>query len=123
MSAKGTKWSDDRKKAWSEKCKLTGANKAKTPASPSEILVKRQRSIEYNKLYWTPEKRAEHSVKMKQKVVENPDSYSKTNVSGRVKLYEIFDSFGPTKVKGTWELAVAHWLNNNNIKWTNNIEP
>ncbi len=60
---------------------------------------------------------------MKRKVLENPDSYSKENVSGRVKMYEINDSFGATKVKGTWELAVAEWLNSNNIRWTNKIEP
>jgi len=124
MSAKGTKWSEERKKAWSEKCRLTKANnKGKKESSPEEKEIKRQRSIEANRAYWTPEKRAEQSARMKKKVLENPDSYSKSNVSGRVKMYEVVDSYGPTKVKGTWELKVANWLNENNVRWTNKIAP
>lgn len=124
MSAKGTKWSEERKKAWSEKCKLTNANnKNKKKSTPEEKELKRLRSIENNKNYWTPERRAEQSARMKQKVLENPDSYSKTNVSGRVKMYDVIDSNGPTKVKGTWELKVANWLNDNGVRWTNKIEP
>lgn len=72
---------------------------------------------------WTAEKRALKSAKMKEVVKDNPDSYSKNNVSGRVKMYEVSDSFGKTTVKGTWELKVATWLNDNNIKWTNKITP
>ena len=124
MSAKGTKWSEERKKAWSEKCKATKVNNAsKAPLTPEEKELKRLRSIEYNKTYWTTERRAEQSARMKQKVLENPDSYSKSNVSGRVKMYEVVDSYGRTKVKGTWELKIASWLNDNNIRWTNKIEP
>jgi len=58
------------------------------------------------------------SDKMLKAVRDNPDSYSKNNVSGRVKMYEI----NGTKVKGTWELQVAEFLNKNNIKWTNDIK-
>ena len=58
------------------------------------------------------------SDKMLKAVRDNPDSYSKSNVSGRVKMYEIND----TQVKGTWELEVAKFLNENNIKWTNDIK-
>lgn len=124
MSAKGTKWSEERKNAWAEKCRLTNVNnKGKVKSTPEEKELKRLRSIEHNKKYWTPERKAEHSALMKQKVLENPDSYAKANVSGRVKIYDVVDSYGPTKVKGTWELQVAEWLNNNNIKWTNKIEP
>ena len=124
MSAKGTTWSEERKKAWSEKCKLTKVNnKGKVESTPEEKELKRLKSIEYNKKYWTKERREEQSVRMKQKVLEHPDSYSKTNVSGRVKMYEVNDSFGLTKVKGTWELKVANWLNDNNLRWTNTIEP
>jgi len=124
MSAKGTKWSDKRKKAWSEKCRLTKVNnKGKKEYSPEEKEIKRQRSIEANRVYWTAEKRAEQSARMKKKVLKNPDSYSKSNVSGRVKMYEVDDFYGPTKVKGTWELKVANWLNENNVRWTNKIEP
>lgn len=76
-----------------------------------------------NKKYWTPERRAEQSVRMKQIVLQNPDSYSKSNVSGRVKMYDIHDTNGPTKVKGTWELQVAQTLNTHNVRWTNTITP
>ena len=118
------KWSEERKKAWSEKCRLTNANnKSKKESTVEEKELKRLRSIEYNKKYWTPERRAEQSARMKQKVLENPDSYSKSNVSGRVKMYDVVDSNGPTKVKGSWELKVANWLNDNNVRWTNAIEP
>jgi hypothetical protein len=118
------KWSEERKKAWSEKCRSTNANnKGKKESTTEEKELKRLRSIEYNKKYWTPERRAEQSARMKQKVLANPDSYSKSNVYGRVKIYEVTDSTGSTKVKGTWELKVAEYLNNNNIRWTNNIEP
>ncbi len=117
------KWSDDAKKAWSEKCKLRYANKPKVETSPEEKERKRLVSIEINKAYWTPERRAEQSARMKLKVLENPNSYSKSNVSGRVKTYDTSDSNGPTKVKGQWELKLATWLNDNNIRWTNNIDP
>ena len=121
--AKG-KWTEEQKKAWSEKCRLTNANnKNKVQSTPEEKEQKRLRSIEINKAYWTPERKAEQSARMKKIVLENPDSYSKSNVSGRVKMYEVIDSNAPTKVKGLWELKVAHWLNDNNIRWTNTIEP
>lgn len=124
MSAKGTKWSEERKRAWSEKCKLTKINNlGKKPSTPEEKEKRRIRSIEANKIYWTDEKRAEHSLRMKNIVLIKPDSYSKSNVSGRVKIYNVADSFSITKVKGTWELKVAEWLNYNKIKWTNKIEP
>ena len=124
MSAKGTKWSDERKKAWSEKCKATGVNtKGRRELTPEEKECRRLRKVEINRLYWTEERRAEQSARMKQKVKEHPDSYSRSNVSGRVKMYKINDSSGLTQVKGTWELKVAEWLNNNGIKWTNKIEP
>jgi hypothetical protein len=118
------RWSEERKKAWSKKCRLTNANnKSKKESTVEEKELKRLRSIEYNKKYWTPERRAEQSARMKQKVLEHPDSYSKSNVSGRVKMYDVVDSNGPTKVKGLWELKVANWLNDNNVRWTNTIEP
>lgn len=68
---------------------------------------------------WTPEQKSRQSLRMHQVVKDNPDSYSKNNVSGRVKMYEI----NGTKVKGTWELKVANFLVENNIKWTNDIVP
>ena len=116
------KWTEERKRAWSEQCKLTGCNNKKVWTDEARR-KQSELSRKINNEYWTPERRAEQSARMKQKVLERPESYSKTNVSGRVKLYEINDSYGKTKVKGTWELKVAEWLNKNNIIWTNNIEP
>lgn len=88
-----------------------------------ERLRAKVKSKETNIAYWTDEKRKEQSVRMKQAVLDNKDSYSKNNVSGRVKMYEIMSTTGLTKVKGKWELSLAQWLNENNIEWTNNIEP
>lgn len=68
---------------------------------------------------WTEERRKRHSESMKKAVLNNPDSYSKNNVSGRAKLVE----YGNTKLKGGWEVKVAVWLDKNNISWTNEIEP
>lgn len=77
-----------------------------------------------NTEYWTEEKRKLHSEKMQEVLKNNPDSYTKNNVSGRVKLFEVIDGFGNlTKVKGSWEYNVAVWLNAHSIKWTNDIEP
>ena len=55
---------------------------------------------------------------MKKVVQKNPESYSANNVSGRTKTLK----YKNTKVKGNWELLVAIWLDNNNIKWTNIID-
>tara|TARA_R110000851_G_scaffold47424_6_gene115191 strand:- start:5541 stop:6185 length:645 start_codon:yes stop_codon:yes gene_type:complete len=72
-----------------------------------------------NKKYWTDETRLLQSKKMKEVVIENPDSYSSSNVSGRVKTYD-YNGF---KLKGKWELLVAKSLDDNSINWTNKIDP
>lgn len=104
------------------RCPLNGNRKMKQ-WTPEEKLNTQNRSRTTNLIYWTAEKRQEQSIRMQQVVLENKDSYSKNNVSGRVKTYEIMSSAGLTKVKGKWELAFAEWLNNSNIIWTNNISP
>ena len=53
------------------------------------------------------------SESMKRVVREHPDSYSSCNVNGRVKIYE----YNGVKLNGTWELDVAKYLDENNIKW------
>ena len=68
---------------------------------------------------WSEERRQKHSERMKEVVESNPESYSASNVSGRVKNYEI----NGMTVKGTWELTVAEYLNEQNIKWTNKLKP
>ena len=116
------KWSEEKKKAWSEKCKNTNCNN-KTKTNEFYIKgVKRLRGY-WDKNPWNAKNSEKHSIAMKKAVLNNPESYSKNNVSGRAKLYEIYDSIGLTKVKGSWELKVAEFLNQNNIKWTNKIEP
>jgi hypothetical protein len=80
-------------------------------------------SIANNNRIWTDEQKTNQSIKMKATVKKYPESYSKSNVSGRTKLYDVIDSNGnPTKVKGTWELIVANYLTDNNIHWINDIE-
>ena len=76
-------------------------------------------SRKINKEYWTEEKRIEQSLRMSKIAKEKPDSYSINNVSGRVKMFE-YNGF---KLKGNWELKIAKLLDENNIKWTNKIEP
>lgn len=89
-----------------------------------EKKIQSVRSKIVNQNYWSDNlHRQKHSELMHKIVKNNPDSYSSSNVSGRVKMYEVMSSTGLTKVKGKWELRIANWLNENNIKWTNNIEP
>lgn len=77
-------------------------------------------SIKYDQsLYWTPENRLAHSIKMKEAVKNYPESYSSNNVCGRVKLKE----YKGTKLNGGWELLVAQYLDENNISWTNKVNP
>lgn len=67
--------------------------------------------------------RKKFSEIMKNTVRKYPQSYSARNICGRTKSIDIIDSYGNnTKVNGSWELKVANYLNNNNIKWTNIID-
>ena len=68
--------------------------------------------------YWrgkshTEEEKLKISKGIKKAILNNPDSYSSTNVNGRVKHY----IFNGVKLDGLWELEVAKYLENNNIKW------
>jgi hypothetical protein len=78
-----------------------------------------------NNIYWSSEEnRKKQSIAMKKAVIDNPDSYSLKNVSGRVKSYDFVDSYGnKTKLKGKWEVKVAEFLNEKNIGWTNIVSP
>jgi len=101
-------------------CKL---NKNISPRNYNRSVDSINRMISSNKIRWTDEERKKKSERMLQAVRDNPDSYSKNNISGRVKMYEVNSINGLTKVKGKWELIVAEFLNKNNIKWTNTITP
>lgn len=82
--------------------------------------AQRKRISENSKLIeWSEERRRQHSKRMQEVVKNNPDSYSKNNVSGRVKTYE----HNGHKLKGTWELKVAKWLDHNNIQYQTEVYP
>jgi len=53
------------------------------------------------------------SISINKAIKEHPESYSSTNINGRVKHYE-YNGF---KLDGKWELEVAKYLDNKNIKW------
>jgi hypothetical protein len=57
-------------------------------------------------------------IAMKKAVLQNPNSYTANNVSGRTPIIE-YNGF---KLKGSWELETAKWLDRNNIKWTNILD-
>ena len=62
---------------------------------------------------WNKEQKILHSIKMKNVVKSNPESYTKNNVVGRVKNIE----YKGVKLKGSWELLFAQWLDKNSIEW------
>jgi len=99
--------------------------KAKQLGLPKPIITDetRQKISNNSKLasknYWNTETRKNHSDIMKRVVRDNPDSYSTNNVCGRTKKI-VYNGF---ELNGSWELTVAKWLDDNNIKWTNKIEP
>ena len=107
------KWTEEKKELWSKKCLETQCNKGEwsneRKMKHSDMMKVRNISM------WTEDKRLEHSEKMKNVVKMNSESYSKNNVSGRVKMYDVLSTNGITRVKGKWELAVATWLNENEI--------
>lgn len=63
----------------------------------------------------TSEQKDKIKIAMRKAVLENPDSYTANNVSGRTPII-MYNGF---KLKGTWELETAKWLDRQNIKWTN----
>ncbi len=75
--------------------------------------TKKKMSEASKKRVWTEEQRKKHSESMKIAVKKHPDSYTKNNVVGRVKNLD----YNGVKLKGKWELIVAKWLDENQIKW------
>ena len=53
------------------------------------------------------------SIGIRNAIKEHPESYSSTNVNGRVKHY----LYNGIQLDGLWELEVAKYLDNKNIKW------
>lgn len=99
------------------KAKLLGIDK------PSVSLeTKKKLSIASKKQIWDNERRIKHSKIMINAVQNHPESYSSNNVSGRTKTFIYKNKDGNNfNVKGKWELLVAEYLDENNIKWTNII--
>lgn len=76
--------------------------------------------INIGKKRWAdPKAKENHRKKMHEIIRKNPEKYSANNICGRTKIIE-YNGF---KLNGSWELIVAKWLDNNNIKWTNIIKP
>ena len=78
-----------------------------------------QAAKQQNATQWTTEFKERHSVAMRKAVVENPDSYTKNNVSGRTKIIK----YNGVKLKGSWEVKVAKWLTSQGILWETEINP
>lgn len=76
-----------------------------------------EKSTIHNKEYWTNENKKRQSELMKEVVKRHPESYSAANINGRVKKVE----YKGYKLDGGWELIVAKWLDEKNIKWEKNI--
>lgn len=62
---------------------------------------------------YTEEERLKKSLEMKKAVKDHPESYTKNNIVGRVKNIE----YNGVTLKGSWEVIVAKWFDENNIKW------
>lgn len=70
-----------------------------------------------NRVY-TDEYRLKMKAIMKQVVKNNPNSYNKSNINGRTKKHVFTDSFGNDVILDSgWELLVAKYLTEQNIKW------
>lgn len=96
--------------------------KAKETGIPYEIRDETRKKIgeKSKQQVWTDDRRKNHKLGMKKAVEENPDSYSANNVCGRIKIEE----YNGIKFHGKWEVEVAKWLDENNIKWERDtIEP
>ena len=95
-----------------EYAKRTGSNVPAMSDLTKEKISDRNKGRNHSEI-----SRSRISESMKKAVVNNPDSYSANNVSGRTKILE-YKGF---KLKGKWELEVAKWLDFNQINWTNVI--
>ncbi len=91
----------------------TKASSLGLPKPPISEETRAKLSLASRGRKYTCEQRLARSIAMKKAVEKYPDSYTKNNVVGRVKNVE----YKGVKLKGSWELLVAQWLDDNNIKW------
>lgn len=68
---------------------------------------------------WTDERRENLSKSMKKAVLDNPESYTSSNVCGRIKVEE----YNGEKFHGKWEVEVAKWFDKNEIIWERKVKP
>jgi hypothetical protein len=90
--------------------------KARELGLPKPIISNETRkkiSENSKKRKYTEEDKIKHSEIMKRVVELHPDSYTKNNVVGRVKNIE----YNGVKLKGSWELIVVKWFDENDIEW------
>lgn len=114
IKIKKVNWTDEMKLSLSQKMK--GKITRKTAITESE---KNNSSKRCKNIIWDKSKRDSHSKIMKEAVLQNPNSYSAGNVNGRTKRTFHTDSFGKQiQLNGSWEVIVANYLTNKNIKWT-----
>jgi hypothetical protein len=96
----------------------TKAKKLGLPIPTMSEDTKKKLSIASTGRRYSDEHKKKHSIRMKQVVVENYNSYSANNVSGRTPIIE-YNGF---YLKGSWELSVAKYLDKLGIKWTNKLD-
>lgn len=66
----------------------------------------------------SPESIQKLKKSMRDAVLNNPDSYTASNVSGRTPII----IYNGIKLKGSWEVETAKWLNRQSIEWTNTVK-
>lgn len=125
------KLNPNRAKSWFEKQKELGNEykhshetirkikeaRAKQIISEDTKQILREKTTKY---YSNPENVKKHSERMKQVVLDNPESYSDKNIVGRSKHFTV----DGVRYNSTWEYRVAQYLTESSIKWIRSkIEP
>jgi len=93
------------------RCASNPDRKLQRPKDMEAYRVKK--SIVTKQYYSNIENRKKHSQRMRQVVLQNPDSYSDKNVVGRSKHFTVDE----VRYNSTWEYKVAQYLTENNISW------
>lgn len=129
-SLKGKKWNQEKKERMKRQ-NFIPHNLGKKMSDEQKILISKKVKEYYQN---NPEAALKHSETMKNKghtketreIMSKKRSLYLENMgqSGfkHIKNYKIVNTLGDEYfVRGTWELQLAEWLNNNNILWTRKI--
>lgn len=100
------------------RCKNNPDRKIETCSVSKRLETNIKLSKKLKNYYSISENRDKHSSVMKKAVLDHPESYSIKSVAGRAKTIE----YKGIILKGTWELIVAEWLDENKIEWTRPLE-